>query len=124
MSKKNIIKNYCRKRRGKNTRITIPFNLLCTECKYTLPKSKKIYVNRILSEETYLSVPIYLFEFPCYNCGKNIVFKTDPKAGDYKPFLNCKIVNNICENESFDKKINKSNLSIEELKEKELKNLN
>ncbi|KCZ73808.1 hypothetical protein H311_05232, partial [Anncaliia algerae PRA109] len=65
MSKKSVIDKHCRKRRGKNTRLTIPFNLMCLKCKYTLPKSKKLYANRLLSNETYLGVPIFLFEFPC-----------------------------------------------------------
>lgn len=118
MSKKNVIKNFCRKRRGKNTRLTIPFNLLCTECKYTFPKNKKIYVNRLLAEETYLSVEIYLFEFPCFNCGCTIIFKTDPKVGDYKPYQNCKAIENeIKEENEMIKRVNKE-INIEELKEK------
>lgn len=119
MSKKNIIQNFCRKRRGKNTRLTIPFNLLCINCKYTFPKSKKIYASRLLSDETYLGVEIFLFEFLCSSCGSKIVFKTDPKEGIYKPELNCKIIEGIYleENENEIKKVNK-NVDIEELKKR------
>lgn len=121
MSKKSVIDKHCRKRRGKNTRLTIPFNLMCLKCKYTLPKSKKLYANRLLSNETYLGVPIFLFEFPCPDCRINIVFKTDPKEGDYKPFSNCKIVNSIISEETFTASKPIDKVEIDELKNRILK---
>ncbi|SOV14808.1 conserved protein, unknown function [Plasmodium sp. gorilla clade G2] len=91
-SKKLLKKIEKRKNRNKNKtkkklmniRMMYPFTLKCNKCKtFTYVGTK--FNSRVekLKDETYLNIPIWKFYGKCQECKNEIIFKTDPKNGDY-----------------------------------------
>ncbi|CRG99704.1 conserved protein, unknown function [Plasmodium relictum] len=78
---KNKNKN---KKKLLNIRMMYPFTLKCNKCKsFTYVGTK--FNSRVekLKDETYLNIPIWKFYGKCQECKNEIIFKTDPKNGDY-----------------------------------------
>lgn len=67
-----------------NIRMMYPFTLRCSKCKsFTYVGTK--FNSRVekVKDEDYLKIPIWKFYGKCSECRNEIVFKTDPKNGDY-----------------------------------------
>ncbi|GAW80574.1 hypothetical protein, conserved [Plasmodium gonderi] len=67
-----------------NIRMMYPFTLKCIKCKtFTYVGTK--FNSRVekLKDENYLNIPIWKFYGKCFECKNEIIFKTDPKNGDY-----------------------------------------
>lgn len=72
------------KKKLMNIRMMYPFTLKCNKCKtFTYVGTK--FNSRVekLKDETYLNIPIWKFYGKCQECKNEIIFKTDPKNGDY-----------------------------------------
>ncbi|CAA9987795.1 conserved protein, unknown function [Plasmodium knowlesi strain H] len=83
--KKNKSNKYNRKKKHfLNIRMMYPFTLKCSKCKsFTYVGTK--FNSRVekLRDESYLNIPIWQFYGKCFECKNEIIFKTDPKNGDY-----------------------------------------
>ncbi|ANQ07816.1 Uncharacterized protein PCOAH_00021950 [Plasmodium coatneyi] len=83
--KKNKSNKYNRKKKHfLNIRMMYPFTLKCNKCKsFTYVGTK--FNSRVekLRDESYLNIPIWQFYGKCFECKNEIIFKTDPKNGDY-----------------------------------------
>ncbi|CRG94209.1 conserved protein, unknown function [Plasmodium gallinaceum] len=78
---KNKNKN---KKKLLNIRMMYPFTLKCNKCNsFTYVGTK--FNSRVekLKDENYLNIPIWKFYGKCQDCKNEIIFKTDPKNGDY-----------------------------------------
>lgn len=67
-----------------NIRMMYPFTLQCSKCKgFTYVGTK--FNSRVekIPDEHYLNMPIWRFYGKCSECRNEIIFKTDPKNGDY-----------------------------------------
>ncbi|CDU19333.1 CWC16 domain-containing protein, putative [Plasmodium yoelii] len=86
IEKKNNKNNKYNKKKKKflNIRMMYPFTLKCSKCKaFTYVGTK--FNSRVekLKDETYLNIPIWKFYGKCSECRNELIFKTDPKNGDY-----------------------------------------
>ncbi|KMZ93447.1 hypothetical protein PVMG_00893 [Plasmodium vivax Mauritania I] len=83
--KKNKSNKYNKKKKHfLNIRMMYPFTLKCNKCKsFTYVGTK--FNSRVekLRDESYLNIPIWQFYGKCFECKNEIIFKTDPKNGDY-----------------------------------------
>lgn len=67
-----------------NIRMMFPFTFRCSSCKdFTYVGTKFNSRAEKLYEETYLGIVKWRFYAKCPTCKAPIVFKTDPKHGDY-----------------------------------------
>ncbi|SBT79222.1 conserved protein, unknown function [Plasmodium malariae] len=86
IEKRNNKNNKYNKNKKKflNIRMMYPFTLKCNKCKsFTYVGTK--FNSRVekLKDESYLNIPIWKFYGKCNECKNEIIFKTDPKNGDY-----------------------------------------
>lgn len=70
-------------------RLMIPFTMKCTLCGNYIPKRRKFNARKEVAPETYLGAKIYRFHVNCPGCAGDIVFRTNPRDGDYLPDTNC-----------------------------------
>lgn len=70
-------------------RLMIPFTMKCTLCGNYIPKRRKFNARKEVAPETYLGAKIYRFHVNCPGCAGDVVFRTNPKDGDYLPDTNC-----------------------------------
>ncbi|KAI1853758.1 hypothetical protein JX265_003908 [Neoarthrinium moseri] len=65
-------------------RLMAPFSMRCTTCGEYIYKGRKFNSRKETPEnEKYLGIQIFRFYIRCTRCSAEIVFKTDPKNGDY-----------------------------------------
>ncbi|GAB66088.1 hypothetical protein PCYB_082490 [Plasmodium cynomolgi strain B] len=83
--KKNKSNKYNKKKKHfLNIRMMYPFTLKCNKCKsFTYVGTKFNSKVEKLRDESYLNIPIWQFYGKCFECKNEIIFKTDPKNGDY-----------------------------------------
>ncbi|SBT34178.1 conserved protein, unknown function [Plasmodium ovale wallikeri] len=82
--KKNRNKYNKNKKNFLNIRMMYPFTLKCNKCKsFTYVGTK--FNSRVekVRDENYLNIPIWKFYGKCSECKNELIFKTDPKNGDY-----------------------------------------
>lgn len=73
-----------RKKKLLNIRMLYPFTIRCNGCEiYHYVGTKFNSKVEKVQSESYLGIPIWRFYGRCTQCGNIIVFKTDPKSGDY-----------------------------------------
>ncbi|KAH3665540.1 hypothetical protein OGAPHI_003726 [Ogataea philodendri] len=71
-------------------RLMIPFSMKCLKCGEYIAKSKKFNAKKENSKEDYLGIRIFHFHFRCPQCYDDLVFRTDPKNGDFECVSGCK----------------------------------
>lgn len=72
------------KKKRLNIRMLYPFTIRCNGCEvYHYVGTKFNSKVEKVQNESYLGIPIWRFYGRCTQCGNTIVFKTDPKSGDY-----------------------------------------
>lgn len=73
-----------KKKKFLNIRMLYPFTIRCNGCNvYHYVGTKFNSKVERVSNESYLEIPIWRFYGRCTQCGNTIVFKTNPKSGDY-----------------------------------------
>ncbi|KAF7457795.1 CWC16 protein [Cryptosporidium felis] len=73
-----------RKKKFLNIRMLYPFTVKCDGCNlYHYVGTKFNSKVEKIQNESYLGIPIWRFYGRCTQCGNTIVFKTDPKSGNY-----------------------------------------
>ncbi|OII73051.1 uncharacterized protein cubi_02282 [Cryptosporidium ubiquitum] len=73
-----------RKKKLLNIRMLYPFTVRCNGCEvYHYVGTKFNSKVEKVQNESYLGIPIWRFYGRCTQCGNIIIFKTDPKSGDY-----------------------------------------
>ncbi|KAH8584479.1 Yju2p cwf16-like Zn finger [Cryptosporidium sp. chipmunk genotype I] len=123
-----------RKKKLLNIRMLYPFTIRCNGCEvYHYVGTKFNSKVEKVQNESYLGIPIWRFYGRCTQCGNVIVFKTDPKSGEYilesgaKQNFNMinKGVINKKDNDDFESKVISSVLESRSIEELEiLKKLN
>ncbi|KAJ1613169.1 Yju2p/cwf16-like Zn finger-containing protein [Cryptosporidium canis] len=83
-SKPNRNHDRYKKKKFLNIRMLYPFTIRCNVCGFYHYVGTKFNskVERV-QNESYLGIPIWRFYGRCTQCGNIIIFKTDPKSGDY-----------------------------------------
>lgn len=72
------------KKKRLNIRMLYPFTIRCNGCEvYHYVGTKFNSKVEKVQNESYLGIPIWRFYGRCTQCGNTIIFKTDPKSGDY-----------------------------------------
>ncbi|ODV83820.1 hypothetical protein CANARDRAFT_190897, partial [[Candida] arabinofermentans NRRL YB-2248] len=71
-------------------RLMIPFSMRCLKCNEYISKSKKFNAKKEITTEMYLGIKVIQFHFKCPKCYNDLIFKTDPKNGDFTCVSGCK----------------------------------
>ncbi|KAG7886458.1 hypothetical protein KL938_000111 [Ogataea parapolymorpha] len=71
-------------------RLMIPFSMKCLNCGEYIGKSKKFNAKKESTREDYLGIRIFNFHFRCPQCFSDLVFRTDPKNGDFECVSGCR----------------------------------
>ncbi|CUV06581.1 unnamed protein product [Cryptosporidium hominis] len=83
-SKSNSRGGGYRKKKLLNIRMLYPFTIRCNGCEvYHYVGTKFNSKVEKVQSDSYLGIPIWRFYGRCTQCGNEIVFRTDPKSGDY-----------------------------------------